>query len=140
MHRQLGVLLLALLLPLAACSGDDGTEPTEDGVEGTYALLTVNGNTLPFLLQETTAQKVELISGSIVLRANGTFDDVLNYRITPTGGAAAAEVDLITGTFLKSASILMFSPSEGQGGGYEVSIVTGGLSTRINTFTLIYQK
>ena len=135
----LALLVAALLLPLSACS-DDGTGNEDDpGYFGTYELRTVNGSALPFTLLDNPVQKVEIIRGSIVVRADGTFTDGLEYRVTPAGGTAAPSDDVVIGTFLESAGSLVFNTSDGAT--YSVLLTAnGGLSQEIDEYVLVYGR
>ena len=130
--------LLALLVFGAAC-GDEGTGP-DDGINGTYTLRSIDLTALPFTIQNNSRQRVEVTGGEIVLRRDGTFTDELHYSVTPTGGAAAPESDVLNGTFTRALEILTFTPA-GEPDGYSVTILEDGrLMQTVGAFTLVYRK
>ena len=98
MTRQL-VSLAALALTLAACGGGgDTTEPTPTPVAGTYPLRSYNGATLPIVVaQNATQGTLEITTGYVALRDDGSFNESMTFRLTPPGpGSPAATVDSLT--------------------------------------------
>ena len=72
---MMGLLALGLCLP--ACQKASSTAQPSDHT-GTYTLVTINGNKLPFTPpHEGGAPEVE--SGSITLQADGTFTSAMSY-------------------------------------------------------------
>ncbi len=69
--RKLGILALAL--GLAACANDSNAPSTS--VEGSYALTTVNGTTLPY----TFSNGLQLVNEQLVLNTDGSFSDQSQY-------------------------------------------------------------
>ena len=69
--RQFGTLVL--VLGLAACASD-ATAPTTS-VEGSYALRTINGTTLPY----TFSNGLQLTGERLVLNSDGSFTDTAEY-------------------------------------------------------------
>jgi hypothetical protein len=130
--------LLAVLVFGAAC-GDEGTEP-DDGIHGTYTLRSIDLTALPFTIQNNSQQRVDVTGGEIVLRSDGTFTDEIRYSVTPTGGAAALENDVLTGTFTRALEILTFTPT-GEPDGYPVTILEDGrLMQTVGAYTLAYRR
>jgi hypothetical protein len=137
MRRPLVGLLLGLLVPLAAC-GESGTG-SEPGIHGTYALRTINGSSLPFLLHEDEDERVLVTRGAIVLRTNGTFTDELHYDVTIADGSTGPYGDVLSGTFQESSGVLSFQPDDGSGR-YTVSLNNGRLSQSIGAYLLEYAR
>jgi hypothetical protein len=130
--------LLAVLVFGAACG--DGTGPDEDGINGTYTLRLVDLAALPFTIQNNSRRKVEVIGGEIVLHANGTFTDELRYSVTPAGGTAGPDNDMMSGRFTRALEVLTFTPS-GASEGYPVTIIQDGwLMQTVGAFTLVYAR
>jgi hypothetical protein len=134
MRRPMAVLLLALVLPLAACS--DGTSP-EESINGVYTLQTVNGINLPWVAFEASAGKVEVVSGSVTLRSDGSFTDLTTFRITENG-VARNEDDVYTGTFVKSLIGVTLNPIGFQS--YDVQIEGAMMTQLIGDSRLVYRK
>ena len=131
--------LLSVLVLSAAC-GDDGSGPDEDGIHGTYTLQSVDLSSLPFIVQTTAQQKVEVVGGEIILRKDGTFRDELRLHVTPTGGTATPESDILSGTFTRALEILTLTPS-GELEGYRVTILeNGNLMQTVGSFTMLYVR
>jgi hypothetical protein len=78
-------LALALLLASASCSSDSSTNPTPESLAGTWNLSTVNGSSLPFLLQAANP-KVELLDDQFIVSSAGTFTQTQNVRLTDASG------------------------------------------------------
>jgi len=107
-HLLLGVALTGA----AACSGATegptgpagGTEPPDDpqtpSVVGTYTLRTVNGSGLPALLwYDDTAYEMDaemyVLSGTIVLRSDGTFRSTSESSLTIEGDGVHPGSDMV---------------------------------------------
>ena len=79
-------LLAGVALLLAAC-GDDPTapSPTPARVAGTYSLAKVDGQLLPFLALDLGAYRVNVVSGTLLLRADGTYAHDVSHRTEDSG-------------------------------------------------------
>ncbi len=69
-------LVLALFLAVACDSS--GTEPTINPV-GTYALILVNNESLPYVV-ETADGEIEILAGQFIVFQAGTCTGSLNFR------------------------------------------------------------
>ena len=115
------LLVVALLLASASCSKDSSTNPTAS-LEGTWNLSTINGASLPFLLQEldlqatTPTPRVELLSDQIIATSVGTFTEKATARVTDaTGPFTVPFTD--TGTWVLSGTTITFHfDSDGSSG------------------------
>lgn len=134
MRRRLVPLALTLVMALAACG--DGTGP-EPGIDGVYTLKSINGNALPWIAFQIEQDKIEVLSGSITLRTDGSFTDLTTYRITESG-VSRDEQDVYTGTFLETATGATLSPIGFEP--YVVAIAGGKLTQIIGEFTLEYAR
>lgn len=104
--KRLTVVLPVVLLTLAACR--DATSPglTLASLAGTYTLQTVNGASLPLTLQNTSAQKVDLLSGDLMLSPSGaaretaikqwTYPTTSVQTLSQEDGTVALSGDTIT--------------------------------------------
>jgi hypothetical protein len=139
-RKLIGVfaLTLALALPLAGCS--DATSP-EEGIEGVYTLQTVNGGTLPWYAGDFAGQtgsiRVDVVSGSVTLLADGTFTDKTTFRLTE-GAVVTLEDDIYTGTFAKTTIGATLSPVGLTP--YIVSISGKMMTQLIGQSTLVYSR
>ena len=103
-----------------------------------YALLTVDGQPLPFLYLQIGEDKVEFLDGTVHLNADKTFIDATTLRITELG-VVTTEVDQADGFWELSGSTVNFIQSDL--GAY--SMVWDGsdrLTQVVEGPTLIYQK
>jgi hypothetical protein len=67
---------------------------------GVYALKTVNGHVLPFVVVDNATQKLEALAGTTTLTTSGTYVWEGSYRKTDkTTGAVETGVERDTGTF-----------------------------------------
>ena len=84
-NRRVAVLFgLAAVLGAAAC---DSTSFPESAA-GTYDLLSINGQPLPFPILVEPGRRVEVASGLIILEPDGEFDQEIRYeQITPRAGS-----------------------------------------------------
>ena len=133
MRRLLSALALSLALPLAAC---DSTSPDE-GIDGEYVLQSINGGTLPWLVVEVGADKLEVVSGSILLRKDGSFLDRTTFRVTQNG-TTRNEDDIYEGTFLQSATGATLRPVGFEP--YMVAIAGNRLTQLLGTAELVYLR
>lgn len=107
-----GTTLAALLVVGAAGCGAD-TDPlppvTDAAVIGTYSLFEVNGGGLPFLAAANNVTRFEFTSGSVTIRADGTIEDILNYRTSRVDGTGTPETgsDIRTGTWTRDGGVVM---------------------------------
>jgi hypothetical protein len=111
-----GVAVRALTLAiLAACDGP--TEPRTP--DGTYALQSVNGQTLPATIYGTAGSDYEVaaVSGRVDLRVGGQYDAVITVRET---------VDRFASTYVDSTAGTWREESPGI-----VALVTGTDTTRV---------
>jgi len=106
--------ILATLLLISGC----GSEP-EDRVFGTYALVGVEGNSLPHLLTSDADCDVFVAEGELTLNEAGTFalEFLGPLDCSRSGGPADQSIGrTYSGTFTQSQGSLQFeSPLQGGG-------------------------
>ena len=127
-----------LAVSLAACSGDP-TGPDLDDLAGEYILFTINGQTLPVIVDQVGNDIVEVSQGSVTLQTSGTFDDVTQLRITESG-VVSTQVDVAQGTWEAVGSTVTFRPSDNSG---TYTMTWDGnlrLTQIFQGFTLVYEK
>jgi hypothetical protein len=133
MALRAGVLMVAL----AACS--DSTGPNSDNLVGSYDLITVDGASLPVIVDQIGEDKAEITMGTVTLDEDGTFGDVTELRITEAG-VVTTEVVSTQGTWTVSGSTVTFVPNDGSG---NYSMTWDGqlrLTQLFQGFTLVYDK
>ena len=134
--RKLLVLCLALLLPLAACGDDDGSGPSAD-VVGTFTLQTINGATVPAVVFQAGADRLEVVSGSITFNENRTFSAAFTLRQT-LAGVVTTETETDTGTYTVSGNTVQLTAADGT---VETATVSGNtLTSTQQGITLVYRK
>jgi hypothetical protein len=112
------VSAVACLVLASGCKSTEGVVNPYIAVAGNYTLLTANGQ-LPLRFQaglsgETT---VDITSGILMLTATGTFQEVLQYHVTPPPPAIAYDGPSPTsGTYRLDGSNVTFTYIPGNGG------------------------
>jgi hypothetical protein len=127
----------AIAVALAACS--DSTGPDTDDLVGSYDLITIDGASLPVIVDQIGEDKAEITMGTVTLDPDGTFGDATELRITE-GGVVTTEVQSTQGTWTVSGSTVSFVPNDGSG---NYSMTWNGqlrLTQVFQGFTLVYEK
>lgn len=132
------LLSLTLALALIACGDDDSTSaPTSASVAGTWNLQTVNGSALPFTLS-AASPKIELLSSSVNVTANGTWTSTTQTRTT-IGTQATTASSTQSGTYTLSGSAVSIRSTDGTT--VQAGTVSGNTLTLAQTgLTFVYQK
>lgn len=109
---------------LAACGGggDSITGPTPTPppppdpyvtAAGTYLLTSFNGSLgLPTSVTYSLPApggRLDITSGAMVLRSDKSFTETIRFMNVPSGGAAAPDSDITTGTFTLTGTTIAFS-------------------------------
>lgn len=109
-----------VVLALSACANDSGPIVPERGpvniFTGTYTLQAIDGSSLPTTYPPSGAP-VEITSGSITIRPDGTFVMIDRLRNAPVAGGVTAEESGGTYQF-NDTDIAFLFPNR---------VVTGGL-------------
>ena len=135
--RKFLVLCLALLLPLAACGDDGPTDPTQSAV-GTYTLVQVNGSPLPALLGQFPEGRIDVLSGTLTLRNDKSYTEMVNVRFTPTTGVVQTIPVTENGTFTVTGSTVQFNTSDGET--YSGTLSGKFLEYNVDGLTARYEK
>ena len=128
-----GVIAVAL----AACS--DSTGPDTDDLVGSYDLITIDGASLPVIVDQIGEDIAEITMGTVTLDEDGTFGDATEIRITE-GGVVTTEVQSTQGTWTVSGSTVTFVPNDGSG---NYTMTWNGqlrLTQLFQGFTLVYER
>ena len=122
------------VLLAAACGGDNSVAPIPQvgDAPGDYVLQTLNGQLpLQFTVTDASGETiVDILSGTLVLTASGSFREVLNYHIVPPAPASAYDAPAITdGTYsVNGANITFtFNPS-GSAYTWSGTVATGSIT------------
>jgi hypothetical protein len=127
----------AIAVTLAACS--DSTGPDRDELAGSYTLLTIDGASLPVIVDQVGEDKAEVTMGTVTLDEDGTFGDATELRITE-GGVVTTEVQATQGTWTVSGSTVTFVPNDGSGNYLMTWNGQLRLTQLFQGFTLVYEK
>lgn len=128
----------ALLIVAAACGSDGPTQPTSTSVAGTWSLQTINGNGLPYVVAQTGADKVELISDVITAVASGSFTQITQVRITQNGQTSTQSIPDAGSFSLNGTAVTFTFNSDGSTGTGSVSGNT--LTVTDDGFAYVYKK
>lgn len=86
------VLLFLTAVVLAACAQDLASP--DERIAGTYQLITIDGDTLPILVQNDSV-KVELVGADLLMGLNGVYREIDRFRLT-RGTSVTTQVDTFT--------------------------------------------
>lgn len=126
------ILAAVLVMLVAACRGDGPTAPANQPT-GTYALVQVNGTSLPTTFFQNSAGRAEFVSGTLVLRTDGSYTETRNTRLVFTLGGTENSTLVENGTYSITGSQVTFTipASESQ----SAVSYTGALSNGTVTYT-----
>lgn len=122
---------------VAASCGGDSTAPGTANIAGSYALQTVNGAPLPFVVLQIGADKIEVLNETVTLAAGDTFTQQGSLRITQNGVVAIdsyAEV----GEYTRNGTALNLVFSDGTSGTGTISENT--ITVGVSGLSLVYRK
>ena len=142
--KRLLVLALSLALGLSATACTDSTGPGS-AVAGTYVLRSINGSQLfPITVYQDATVASEVVSGQIVLDANGNYQGTTRYRDTYTNSQPILVDESIIGYWTLSGNQIALtdrnfpnSPYIGTASGNTITLTD--YSTGAG-FTLVYSK
>lgn len=127
-----------LAVTLTACSSD-AAGPDLDALVGQYALISIDGQPLPVIVDQQGEDIAEVTVGTVTLDGDGTFGDVTELRITESG-VVTTEVDATEGTWTLVGTTVTFSPSD-QSGNYTMTWNGQDRLTQLfQGFTLVYER
>jgi hypothetical protein len=137
MRGAVKALLVVVAVALAACGKDSVLGVGGSGsVAGSYTLRTINGNNLPFTVEQIGDDKTEVLSETMVL-GDSTFSLSGSARVT-AAGVTTTEPYANDGTFTQNGSsvILTFSSGARESG----TVSSGTLTLASGGFTLVYRR
>jgi hypothetical protein len=134
--------LLASLVAmwLVACSDSDSPTAPQD-VTGTYALVTVNGQPLPFLTFEDEEVTEEVTALTLTLSGNAVCSLLITFRITEKESGASdtvSDTDSCTFEVTGNSLTLTFGPDD-----VETATISGTTITLVlegGAFVLVLEK
>jgi hypothetical protein len=125
------------LAVLASCGGDAGTA-VRASVTGSYSLVTINGQSLPFT-ENSSGAVVKITAGQLVAQSDGSFTESISRSTTPPSGTATTATTIATGTYSVGDQVIVFTYSVA-GGTLLGSLTAGGLSIQNGVYAFEYKK
>lgn len=122
---------------LIAC-GDDATSP-ETTLTGTYTLVSVENETLPYVILEVGDFKSELLSGSATFNANGTFTATLTIRETENG-TSTTMAEGASGTYVRSGNSVTLTVPNDEDSPYQATLSSNTLTFDFDGLTFRFQR
>jgi hypothetical protein len=126
-------LLVALVLLSLACGSYSLVSPAQDLLAGTWNLIAVNDQPLPFVFSQTSSNKVEVTKDVLTITPPDQFSEVTTLRNTRSG-QVSDETVFDTGTYEFNSYVVAFHfQSDGSIGsgtltGKTMKIMTSGIS------------
>jgi hypothetical protein len=128
---------LALVVALTAC-GDKSSEPIVASLEGTWALHSINGTPLPFVVAQSGADKMELTGDVFTVAAGGRFTQVTTMRTT-INGQTTTQVTPDAGNYTLTGNAVVFQfDSDGMTG--TAALTATALTVTGNGIVAVYTK
>jgi hypothetical protein len=137
--RAAGLAAALLWVPLAACDDPAGSVPA--AAVGTYSLSSVNGLTLPARITDTPDLKVDILSGTLLVQANGSYRETRESRVTEPDGPRPAS-SFTEGTLNVSGSSLEVRERAGgtYAGTYAGTTLSYSIPAGATSVTFTYEK
>lgn len=103
--RIINACLCSVAALVVACGGDKGTTEPRGTLEGTYALMTVAGHQLPYLV-ESADGSFTIVAGQLTLTASRfTF----GLTVRAAGSSQDISPDAVTGSYSRSGDNITFT-------------------------------
>lgn len=98
---------------LTGCDDDFDNLVILPSTTGTFTLTSANGAALPATIVDsvTPPLRVEVLSGHLILRADGTFEDAVEFRNT-IGGVESIDTVVCRGTYFVSSTTITFNEDD----------------------------
>jgi hypothetical protein len=130
----LTVATAASALAVTSCSDITGTR---GDVAGTYELRTVDGDFLPATIDDPEFGFVTFEYGEVQLDSDGTFFDVIQYRVE---GSSRIVTDEISGTWTISGDRIRFDPHDNASSYFMERRSRDRLVQSDGSVTLVYER
>jgi lipocalin-like protein len=129
---------LILSVALTACGNDSPTQPTSASVVGTWNLQTIDGNGLPYVVDQVGSDTVAITGDVLKVSANGTFSQMTYFRVTENGQVTTDSIPDAGSYALNGTAVTFTFDSDG-------STSTASLSGKTLTvaavgLALVYKK
>ena len=134
MRRLITALALAAV---AACGGDNATNPASGSIAGTYTLRTVNGSQLPFTVQSGT-NSVTLTGDVITIADGGSWSETFAYTQT-INGTTTNQTGTDGGSWSRAGTSVSLD-SDGGYNAYTGTFTGNSLNLTDGTLTQVFTK
>jgi len=148
MRQTKKLLGLTAVILLAACTDNSLTNPFQDAV-GSYDLTVYAGASIPAnytispgdpaFPEAPNGGTLTVTDGQLTLNSNGTFSEINNYVITPSGGSAVNRSFVSNGTWTVQNSTTIFLTAPAQNG-FGPRSVQGTIDLTGSVDTIRYQE
>jgi hypothetical protein len=140
MIRSAATILFATVMGLSLGACNDTLASTgADAAVGVYTLQTIDGQSLPVIVDQQGNDIAEITQGTVTLDADGSFADVTELSITQSG-VVSTETDAAVGAWALSGRTVQFVPNDGSGV-YEMTWDgQDQLTQSFNGSILVYQR
>lgn len=110
MHTLTRSIALATVLAFGAACSDDNSPNTAH--VGAYPLVSVSGDPVPSVVFAAGTYTLEVLSGTLTLNSNNTYNEVLVYRETDNGVSTTSPPVSCPGTYRISGSTITLTATE----------------------------
>jgi hypothetical protein len=122
-------LIPALAIALASCTEATGVANAD--ILGRWNLSTVDGRPLPFAVDESATQRVEIVADDLTLNENGSLTGSTSLRLIENGQVVSTESFQQTGTWTRTGSSLSMRITE-DGETFDSSATVGDGTLTVN--------
>lgn len=133
-------LFVALAVSALAIGCSDSSGPSgEANIHGTYAMHTVNGQSLPFaVIVLGTEYRLEITAGSLTVNANNTY--TLSTTVSETeAGTTVTVTETSSGTWTRANNAVTFTDGE-DGGSITGAAGNGTITVVVEGLTVVFRK
>lgn len=102
-----GLLGLVAVVACTACS--DSSSGPSSAITGSYALITINGTVLPFVIFFDQSVTFRVTAGEVTLSSNNTFSGSFTYQETLTAGQSTTVTETCNGTYAVNGNSVTFT-------------------------------
>lgn len=124
----------AIVLPLASCR--EVVAPAELEYVGSWHLMRINGQELPFVTALSAGSRSDILGADIVLNANGTMETSTTSKTT-VGNTSLIETDGTRGRWTLAGKVITLSAN---GATLDITITRRELSYDVDGYAMIFTR
>ena len=143
-----GWIFPLLTFVAASACGDNWPDSSDSPVVRTWGLYSVDGRTIPFIVEQTPASTTCLAGAKLTIASGGTFAEVSVFRHTAANGLVSTDSTTVAGTWFEgivpgqpASTALGTTLLRENGNLYATANITGGveqLTVQRNGTTYVY--